>query len=68
MSEVIRVAMLALLGKLEWSGQGKRYDDNSYQAVCPVCRRPESAYDGCDAYHNDDCELLALLRALEPDK
>lgn len=56
MSEELRIAFLSLLRRLEWSGEGRKYDDNSFAKVCPICHEGGS--------HLSDCELHHCIEAL----
>lgn len=61
MSEFLRDALLTLLRRLEWSANGRPYDDGSFAPACPVCDEPKSRG------HDEACELSICIRALETE-
>jgi hypothetical protein len=58
----LRDAVLALLRRLEWSGEGRLYGDGSRAKTCPVC--------DCARHrgHGEWCELDACIKALEEEQ
>jgi len=64
-------SLLALMKKIEWSGQGREYSIGEYQEICPVCHQPpprpdlpDHAPDHAWYGHYKECELLAVIDAL----
>ena len=55
MGEEIRLALLALLRKLEWS---RPYGEDDYGQSCPICHARK------DDEHRYGCELDAAIKAL----